>query len=48
MHALNSIGSATEVAQAIAFLLNPENSWITGQTLAVDGGLSCIKPKQKG
>ena len=32
--------NATEVAQAAAFLLSPESSQISGQTLSVNGGLS--------
>jgi len=27
------------VGSAIAFLVSPEASWITGQTLVLDGGL---------
>jgi len=47
MHALGRIGSADEVANAVCFLLDPANSWITGQVLAVDGGLSRVHPKAK-
>ena len=48
MHALGRLGTADDVARAIVFLLDPANSWITGQVLAVDGGLSCVRPKMKG
>ncbi|MBA2650405.1 MAG: SDR family oxidoreductase [Legionella sp.] len=47
MHALGRIGEPQDVAQAIVFFLNPSNSWVTGQVLAVDGGLSSIRPKLK-
>lgn len=47
MHALGRIGLPEDVAHAIVFLLNPDNSWITGQVIAVDGGLSRVRPKMK-
>lgn len=47
MHALGRIGEPLDIARAILFFLNPENSWITGQVLAVDGGLSAVRPKLK-
>ena len=47
MHALGRIGNPDDIANAIIFLLNPENNWITGQVLAVDGGLSRVRPKMK-
>jgi NAD(P)-dependent dehydrogenase (short-subunit alcohol dehydrogenase family) len=47
MHALGRLGTPGDVARAIAFLLDPMNNWITGQVLAVDGGLSRVRPKLK-
>jgi NAD(P)-dependent dehydrogenase (short-subunit alcohol dehydrogenase family) len=47
MHALGRLGKPEDVARAIVFLLDPVNSWITGQVLAVDGGLSRVRPKMK-
>lgn len=47
MHALGRLGTPEDVARAIVFLLDPANSWITAQVLAVDGGLSRVRPKLK-
>jgi NAD(P)-dependent dehydrogenase (short-subunit alcohol dehydrogenase family) len=40
---LKKIGSPEEIAEAIMFLLSNQSSWITGQVLAVDGGMGVIK-----
>ena len=45
MHALGRIGHPGDVASAIAWLLDPEQSWVTGQVLGVDGGLGSIRPR---
>ncbi|MCX6922421.1 MAG: SDR family oxidoreductase [Verrucomicrobia bacterium] len=45
LHPLGRIGEPEEVASAIAWFLSPENSWVTGQVLAVDGGLSRLQPR---
>lgn len=45
MHALGRIGKPEDIASAIAWLVDPENSWVTGQVLGVDGGLGTIRTK---
>lgn len=42
-HPLKRIGSADDIANAAAFLLSDDSSWITGQILKVDGGLSALR-----
>lgn len=47
MHSLGRIGEVQDIANGVTFLLNPMNNWITGQVLAIDGGLSSIRPRAK-
>ena len=42
-HPLGRIGQPSDIAEATLFLLSEASSWMTGQVLAVDGGLSSIK-----
>lgn len=42
MHPVKRIGSSTDIASAAKYLLSEESSWITGQVLGVDGGLSTL------
>ena len=46
MHPLGRLGEPDDVARAIAFLLDPAQTWITGQVLGVDGGLASLKTRQ--
>ena len=47
MHALGRIGQADEVARAMAWLLDPKQSWTTGQVFGIDGGLAHVRPTIK-
>ena len=42
-HPLKRIGTAEDIANMASFLLSDQSSWVTGQTLHVDGGMSSIK-----
>ena len=42
-HPLKRIGTAGDIANMASFLLSPKASWITGQILHVDGGMSSLK-----
>jgi meso-butanediol dehydrogenase / (S,S)-butanediol dehydrogenase / diacetyl reductase len=40
LYPLRRVGTPGDVAAACVFLASPDASWITGQTLAVDGGIT--------
>ncbi len=42
-HPLQRTGTANEMAKMVAFLLNEDNNWITGQIIGVDGGMGSLK-----
>lgn len=42
-HPLKKIGTPEDIAEMAAFLLSDKSSWITGQILHVDGGISQLK-----
>ena len=43
MHPLGRIGTVDDIAAAACWLLDPATSWVTGQVLSVDGGLSTVR-----
>jgi NAD(P)-dependent dehydrogenase (short-subunit alcohol dehydrogenase family) len=47
LHPLGRIGEPAEVAAAIAWLLDPANSWVTGQVIGVDGGLATLRGRTR-
>lgn len=42
-HPLQRVGNPEDIAEAICFLVSEKSSWMTGQVIHVDGGLSSIK-----
>ncbi len=45
MHPLGRIGEPGDVASVLAWLLDPATTWVTGQVISVDGGLSSVRSK---
>lgn len=43
MHPLGRIGEPGEIAAAVSWLISDEASWVTGQTIGVDGGLGSAR-----
>ena len=42
-HPLKRVGTVDDVAELASFLLKPTASWITGQIIGVDGGMSSVR-----
>lgn len=47
MHPLGRLGAPDDVASALHWLLDPANSWVTGQTIGVDGGLGRVQTRAR-
>ncbi|MES9971832.1 MAG: SDR family oxidoreductase [Candidatus Thiodiazotropha sp.] len=42
-HPLGRIGQQDDIAAAVKYLLSADSAWITGQVLAVDGGMGAVR-----
>ena len=40
---MQKVGDPIDVANAVIFLLGNESGWVSGQIMAVDGGMSTLK-----
>ena len=47
LHPLGRIGEPDEVASAIEWLLDPAQSWVTGQVFGIDGGLATVRSRAR-
>lgn len=45
MHALGRFGEPADVASAMEWLLDPQQQWVTGQVIGVDGGLATARAR---
>ena len=47
-HAAGRFGAPGDIAQAVLWLVDPANSFTTGQCITVDGGLTAASPLRPG
>lgn len=45
-HPLRRLGEPEQVASLVEWLISPENDWVTGQVIGIDGGLGHLLPRQ--
>lgn len=43
-HPIGRYGEAEDLANSALFLLSDQSSWMTGQTIGIDGGVGSLKP----
>jgi len=41
-HPLKRVGTSNDIAKAAAYLIGDDSTWVTGQVLGIDGGLSTL------
>ena len=46
LHPMGRVGEPKDIARAVAFFLDPESDFITGQILGVDGGMTGAESPQ--
>ena len=42
-HPMKRVGQPSDIAEAAMYLISEKSSWVTGQVLAVDGGMSTLR-----
>lgn len=42
MHPFGGVGKATDIAKAVLFLCSPDNTYMTGSSMIVDGGYTAL------
>ena len=47
LHSLGRLGTPKHVASLATWLLDPQNDWITGQVIGIDGGLGHVLPQRR-
>lgn len=47
MHPLNRTGTPDDISSAICWLLDSRQSWMTGQVIHVDGGMSAVQSRNR-
>jgi NAD(P)-dependent dehydrogenase (short-subunit alcohol dehydrogenase family) len=45
MNPTGRIGTPRDIAAMVAFLVSEEASWVNGQNIVVDGGLTALSPQ---
>ncbi len=44
LHPLKKLGTSTDIANLVVYLLSDQAAWVTGQIISIDGGRSTLRP----
>lgn len=45
LHPMKKLGTSDDIAHLVGYLLSDQASWLTGQTISIDGGRSTLRPQ---